>query len=205
MPFPPGILRTLATDVINEVTQLNNNWDVIDTKFSQLVQTGSVNPVTGAVTGVEWHGSTPTVSSLQAYDGTTWQAPQSETWGAWQTITLTAPYVAKAGDPPQLRVSNCKNVEMRGGIVNGSTPAPFPNSGYILINSGQFGTGYLPEMTAVTPIPGNLTTTAGQFVTGFSYVTVSGSPLKVAIYILLQGERSVNNFLKLDGTRYKAA
>jgi hypothetical protein len=201
--FPSGLFRTLATALVNEITQFNNNWDLIDAAFTSLWGDALTNPVvTGPDIGTEWINK---LGKLVVWNGTVWEEPRSETWGAWAAITITAPYRATPGNVPQIRKSNLNNVEMRGAIQLNVGSDPFPDTGYILVSSGQFavGTGYCPEMT--TKIPAGMDLTGVGFTNGYIYLTVTGGPSTLAIYILPQGTRAVGNSIKLDNVRYKGA
>jgi hypothetical protein len=203
MPFPPGLLRSLATQLVNEVTQLNNNWDAIDTGFTSLYGGALTAPaVTSPARGTEWINNT---GKLMVYDGSSWIEPAVETWGNWTAVTITAPYMSVPGNGVFIRKSNLNNVEMRGAVQLNATVDPFPNSGYIQVSSGQFNlaSGYCPEMTSIFEASMNLTATG--FTTGFIYLTVTTTPTTLSIYILPQGTRASGNSISFDNVRYKGA
>jgi hypothetical protein len=204
MAFPASLLRTLATDLVNEITQLNNNWDRIDTAFTSLYGGAAVTPVvTSPALGTEWINKD---GKLMIWNGTVWAEPDLETWGAWSSLTITAPYQNAGGNAAQIRKSNLNNVEMRGAIQLNAGADAFPDTGYILVSSGQFavGTGYCPEMT--TTVPAAMNSSATGFTNGFIYLTVTGgSPSTLAVYILPQGVRATGNSINLDNVRYKGA
>lgn len=203
----PNTSDTVNSSLVNVTNALSNNFDLIDAALSGLtdlaaVTTPSISPDTA---GIEWVNE----SGLYKYrdDALTWQDPPEETWGSWQTLNMTAPYVARSGFVPAIRISNLKNVELRGQILAGAANPQWPDTGYQLVHSGQFQT-ILPELTEVFPIGAQTMTTAGQWAHGQCYITTIGSPLTLAIYMLPSGTRNTagsNNFLCLDNVRFKAA
>lgn len=196
----PGFNRVSAASLVDRLAAINNNWDLADAAFTSLKTGAGTNPaVANPTMGTEWVNSD---GDLRVYNGSSWIQPDTtETWGAWQTMTLQAPFIAGI-TPCQLRISNFKNVEVGGTVqISGAGFPATPD--YVLINAGQFGAGYLPEMTTVIPIPGNIPGTG--FTNGQAYLTVAGSPLTLQLYVLYQGVKAVGNSLRLDGIKYKAA
>jgi hypothetical protein len=201
MPFPAGLVRALATDYINVVTQFNNNWDKIDTAFTSLYGGVSVSPsVLNPARGTEWINKD---GKLMVYNGTTWIEPQSEVWGPWVNVITSAPYVSVPDNVLQIRQSDWKNVELRGAVQLNATADAFPDAGYLLASSGQFNlaSGYCPEMTTKTPAAMNRSGTS--FATGFVYATITGTDSTLALYFLPQGVRSAGNSINFDTLRYK--
>lgn len=201
MAWPTGLVRTNGSDVVNELTALNGNWDLVDVGYSSLYLPSGFTPsVPGTPSwGTEWVSGD---GQYEAYTEDGWVSPQSEHWGSWQNVTITSPYFSRTGDPIQLRVSLLGNVEMKGAVQANSDPTiGFPDTGYQLVNSGQFGTGYLPQVTEV--FPAGMQPVSSGFSGGQIYLTVSGSPSKLAIYVLPQGTRDPStNYITFDQVRY---
>jgi len=202
MPFPPNLHRTLASDFVDEDVSLNNNWDIIDASFTSLYSaTGGSPVVTGPVAGTEFMSSD---GNLWVYDGSAWVSAPQETWGAWTNLNATAPYVVKSGFGAQIRVSNLKNVEMRGGFQNTASGTPFPDAGYQVLSSNQFNSTYLPEMFSVFPaatMPQS--STVGQWSQG--YITIDTTGGFLAIRGTWEGTRpATGGSISIDQVRYKA-
>lgn len=204
MAWPPGIVRTNAITNVNEVTQLNNNWDTIDTAYTSLIGVGSHSPsVAGTPSfGTEW------VSDSGDYYGYTedgWVSPPFEVWGSWNNLAITLPYVSRPADPAQYRISNLGNVEMKGAIQADTNPAiGFPDTGYQLVHSGILGSPFLPSVTEI--FPAAMQDVGSGFVSGEIYLTVLGPPLFLAIFVLPQGTRDLTtNFILLDQVRYQGS
>jgi hypothetical protein len=190
--------RTLGADLVNEVLALDNNWDQIDTKTMALTAgvpagTGVVAPTVG-LEAVD-HAN----KNIAVWDGATWRAPVVETWGAWQAITLLAPFLAGA-NAPMLRISNAGQVEFGGDVQNGAQLA-WP-AGFSVINQNQFAAGtYAPTQTCVKCLGCSPQAAAGASRNiGAAFVSNAGGFLK--IWAQLSGGAFAPNRVYLNGLRY---
>ena len=199
---------TAVSDPTRLVESINNNFDIMDRDYSGLFSNSGITvpPVNPDVAGVEWTNQDGLYKVTD--DALAWTEPKLETWSSWTNLTLTAPFFGRSGFTPGIRVSNYKNVELRGCVQASSINDPWPTTGYSLVSSGQFVGQNLPEMTEVFPAGTHNGSLSTDFAWGYVYVTTTGAPQSLAIYLLQQGKRNSSgtfNWISLDGVRYKAA
>lgn len=190
--------RTVGTDLVTPVGALDNNWDQIDDKFFKLdskaaaVGTGVVSPSTG----MEVVSSQVVPPPVGVWNGASYTGINvTETWAAWQNITLAVNFNPVSGRTPQLRLSNFGRVQCRGAVqyLTGSTNWP---SGYQLVNSGQFASAsYTPTQVCVR----NLTATPGTWSYGQAFVTNGTGFLNIFLISLTS---TTNFYIALDGLRW---
>lgn len=128
MPDPP------LDPLVNVVTQLNNNWDVIDLGF-QKMQNQPPGPPASPDIGQQYSGA----DTNAVWTGSTWRTPVSwnDGWSVWTTLSGyfqgLAPFVNDPGSPLQYRNNaNIRQVELRGAVRNGAVGNPFDNQTYSL-------------------------------------------------------------------------
>lgn len=200
-----SLTDTVAGDTVNESTQLNANWDQIDTKINALVVSSTNLPGAAVVSpeeGIESVNPNKTDDfdyfvHLGVYDGAAWRQQTLETWGAWQTITLTAPFVERSGFTPKLRISNTGIVEFRGGVINTAGASAWP-TGLQVINSGQFADAtYHPDQATHKLIAASV---ASTWAYGRARVDSNGGFMRLSVQFV--GATGGGNFLQLEGLHY---
>lgn len=163
--------NTSPTELVSPITALDDNWDKIDSKIAGMNSHGSPvgTGVVGAEEGIEFTSSETIPPDIAVYTASAAfkkiQNPASETWGAWQNITLASGFSAVSGRTPQLKVSNYGQVRCRGAIQYGTGTTAWP-TGYQTVNTGQFGSSVCTRTICVnlTATPTGSTTWAfGQF------------------------------------------
>lgn len=197
--------RTLGTDLVDPVAALDNNWDQIDAKFRALdsrtspVGTGAVSPAQS----IEFVSSQTATPEIAAYDGAAYNPIDPlETWGAWQTWTLSGSFTATAR-PPRLRVSNKGRVQCRGAVQYQTGTTTWP-AGYSTINTGQFAAGSFAPITSKLRnlAPGPITgTTSTSWAYGQAYVQNTGSFLQVSI-MYVGAIAAAGNYIDLAGLNW---
>lgn len=198
MPYL-NLHSTSGTDLVSPVTALGNNWDEIDTKFAAInAKTNAPGTgVVGPLQTMEFVSSETSPPNVAVYDGTTYQTiVDTETWGAWTTITLAANFNPVSGRTPQLRVSNYGHVQCRGAVQYQTGTTAWP-AGWNLISSTQFAAAtYAPSQVGVknlTATPTN-TTTWSQ---GQAYIAQGGGFLN--LYLFYNGSTLASgNLICLD-------
>lgn len=196
-----------STDLVDPVIALDNNWDQIDSKFHSMdsgsspVGTGAVNPETGMAFSASNLSPNPTIG---VWDGVAYDSiSTSETWVAWQNITLATNFSAVTGRVPQLRLSNKGRVQCRGAIqyLTGTTVWP---TGYNLVNSGQFANAsYSPveihyKNISAGPITGTAST---SWAYGLAHIYSDTSFLLIDI-MYLGTVAAGGNYLDLAGINW---
>lgn len=124
-----------ADEFVNEATQLNANWNDLETKLSWFQAFGTIT------TGILDPGFEALISGRQAvWNGTAMRNPSSipGTWSPWATLSPVSPYVLRTGFPIKWRSNNTlRKVELTGGFLNTVSASAFPHTAYAtLINAG---------------------------------------------------------------------
>jgi hypothetical protein len=202
MPYLDFHSTTPTTDLVDPVVSLNNNWDIVDSKFAALncgsnpVGTGIVNPEAGM------ECTAPGISDMGVYSGSAWRAVTvSDTWGAWTNITLPANYTSVTGRTAQLRLSaTSKKVQARGAIQYQGGTVAWP-TGYQLISSAQFAaSSYAPSLIGVRSLAATLTGTT-TWAMGHAFLTSSGSFFN--LYLAYLGTTVASgNYVSLDNLEW---
>lgn len=190
---------TVASSAVNEVTALNNNWDMISDKISLLnvntaVGVGVTNPVQGLESWDQTH-------AFGVYTGTAWRTGGArESWGAWTNMNISAPYVPRTTFTPQLRLSDIGRIQMRGGIVNTAAGSPWPG-GMVVIHDGQFPSStHGPVITSIQRTGGSVAT-APNWSYGQLFISNSATNF-LKIFAQFVGSVGGGNFLVLDDVEF---
>lgn len=196
-----------GVDLVDPVVAINNNWDQIDSKFKLLdsgasaVGTGAVNPETG----MEFSASGLGTPDVGVWDGAAYtKITTSETWGAWQSITLPANFnTVISGKTPQLRLGSQGRKQLRGAVQYQAGATAWP-AGFSVISSAQFvDVTYAPSTPVYRNLPpGPITGTTGtSWGFGQARVQSSGGFLNIALSYI--GSIAVSgNYLDLAGVNW---
>jgi hypothetical protein len=183
--------------LVNEITQINNNWDHLETKLNPYMIGGGVS---GIETGQElFDGS----FRYGVWDGSTTRITDDvdAAWSAWTNIPMLAPRVIRSGYQPKWRNNSLlRKVELTGGIQFDATANPWTMGSSFQFNSLAAGS---PPNTMV-PIGGKhiaqaaAAQTAGTSVAAAGYITIdsSGSFVRMACQYL--GGGGGGNFVQLE-------
>lgn len=195
-------------ELVNEQTQLNDNWQKIDDRLGWMQGKNSiVPPDANKPLGLEVFTSDRHV----CWSGTGFRAPTSieQSWSAWTQITYTAPYQASAGFPVEYRTNSANRyVQMRGRIQNGATGTPFGKTAWIQVGTIAFATNTAPMFDE------SIHTQGCNGVTGSSPVgsEVAGArvrirtngvnPVIVEVNYMGQDGSATNQYIAFDGLEY---
>lgn len=182
---------------VNEVTQLNNNWDVLETKLNPYVNGGTI---TGLETGQEFFNG-----SFQncVWDGAATVASDDidAAWSAFTNIPMLSPRVIRPSFQPKWRNNTLlRKVELCGGVYFNAAQDPWTMGSLIQINSLAAGS---PADT-LGPIGGThvsqcaVALTAGTSVTAGGYVIIDTSGGFVRMRVQYLGGGGGGNFVQLD-------
>lgn len=183
--------------VVNEVTQLNNNWDLLDLKLTPLMNGGTL---TLAEVGQEYLDSN---SRFAVWDGSAARVPDDidSAWSAWTNIPMLAPRVIRPSFQPKWRSNSLlRKVELNGGIQFDASANLWTQGSSFQFNALSAGS---PANT-LGPVGGKHINqcatglTAGTSVTAGGYITIdtSGSFVRMAAQSL--GGGGGGNFIQLD-------
>lgn len=106
--------------LVNEVTQLNNNWDTINDRLDKMQ--GNSTEITDIYNnpgtyGIQTGHEIVKDYTFYVYTGSVWRAPTDfeESWSAWTQVPLSANVVNRTGFPLQYRT----NPDLRCGELTG--------------------------------------------------------------------------------------
>lgn len=184
---------------VNEVTQLNNNWDHLETKLAPYLVGGVLNDVE---VGQEWlDGSFRFI----VWNGASQRVPDDidAAWSAWTALPMFAPRVGRTGFTPRWRNNSLlRIVQLAGGVYWNVAQDPWTLGGYFTLNADSAGA--IPA--AMVPIGGTHTGPAATALTEGTSV-VSGASITVDkpggnTFIRVRGQYmggpGGGNFIQLD-------
>lgn len=183
--------------LVDEVTQLNNNWDQLETKLTPYMNGGAI--------GMAQAGQETFDGSFRyaVWDGAALRIPDDidAAWSAWTAIPMLAPRVIRPSFTARWRSNSIlRMVELSGGIQFDAAANP-----WTMGSSFQFNTlGAGSPANTLGPIGGKHVSpvatalTAGTSVTANGIVTIdtSGSFVRMAAQYL--GGGGGGNFMELE-------
>lgn len=183
--------------IVNEVAQINNNWDELDTKLGPYMFGGSL---TLTEVGQEsFNGSFQYI----VWDGATQRTPDDidAAWSAWTNIPMLSPRVIRSSFQPKWRNNTLlRMVELTGGIQFDASANPWTIGSSFQFNGlvsgspantlGPVGGKHICQ--AATALTGGTSVTAGAYIT----IDTSGSFVRMAAQYL--GGGGGGNFIQLD-------
>lgn len=205
-----NITNIAGIDSVDEKVALEDNWTDVDSKLTKLIDLSASGAGSGIV-GLDATDKglsaisrlTPAIEDrIAAWTGSAWKKFTQETWGAWQTLNLLAPFVARTNFTPQYRVSNYNNVQFRGCVINTAGASAWP-TGYQEVNRGQILTPYLPSQLVVM----NLSAAVAAAPTpskGQGYLTTHpGPPISLRMYLLYENGPGGGNWIDISALTYQ--
>lgn len=132
---------------VNEVTQLNDNWDTLDAKLLPYMSGGSIS---GIETGQEIFASG---FRFGVWNGSTTRIPDDidAAWSAWTALPMSSPRVARGGFTPRWRNNSLlRMVELSGGVLFNAAADPWTMGSLFTVNSDT--SGAIPS--SMTPVGG---------------------------------------------------
>ena len=196
-------------ETVNNETQLNDNWELLDTKLQGWNQKPS-NIVAPIPVGTEALDPQHPGDEyrIAVYDGTDWVRSLNHvtSWAAWSNLGLRSPTVERSGFTPRIRANPWKReVMLSGGVLFNVAADPWPTGSDVEITSDT------AIQSSLAPVPGNRVcyqaatsqvTGANTIATAIIIVSLKASPARVAIDIRFQGDAGGGNFVMLDGLKW---
>jgi len=185
---------------VNEVTQLNNNWDHIETKLTPYVNGGSLS---GLETGQEYLGAPGPRAAV--WNGTARREPDDidAAWTAWTAVPIISPRVTRPGNILKWRQNPLmRKVELRGGVLfDASSNAWTLGATFLITNDvagGIPGTSFPVGVAMIGPTPTAIA--AAPAIVAGAYVTVDkpGANTFCRIRVQYMGGPGGGNFIALD-------
>lgn len=184
---------------VNEVTQINNNWDEIDNKLTQ--QSNGTPPVPD--TGQEWISG----GRFLAWNGTAVRNPDDidSGWSSWFALTLSANVVVRPGFTPRWRNNSIiRRVELDGGIQKDAGASVWPAGtlqtitapGTFNIVSGFAPIGGLTYQSSAAALPSG----GNQASSGWHTIDVNTGIVRIQTSYV--GGSGGGNFIMLDGIEW---
>jgi hypothetical protein len=182
---------------VDEVTQLNNNWDLLETKLGVYTTGGALSNVE---TGQEFFNGS---FQNSVWNGAATRASDDidSAWSAWTNIPMLAPRAIRTGFQPKWRSNSLlRKVELTGGIQFDGAASVWTMGASFQFNQlaagspantlGPVGGKYISQAAAAL--------SAGTSVTAGAYITIdtSGSFVRMAAQYL--GGGGGGNFIMLD-------
>lgn len=182
---------------VNEVTQLNNNWDLLESKLNVYVNGGTITDIE---TGQEFFDGS---FNYAVWDGAATIPPDDidAAWSAWTNIPMLAPRVVRPGWQPKWRNNSLlRKVELTGGVLFNAAADPWTMGSSLQINQlaagspastlGPVGAKHISQCAVA--LTGGTSVTAGGYVT----IDTSGGFVRMAVQYL--GGGGGGNFVMLD-------
>lgn len=189
--------------VVNEVTQINNNWDNIEAQL--LAVSAGTGALTGAEQGQEWISP---AGRFRTWDGAANKDPIDidAQWSAWTALTLAATVAARPSFTPRWRNNSLlRRVELDGCILKDSIASAWPAPGVLVVVSAT-GAGQIPAALAplsqpmITISAAALPTSPGQSAQGWHSIDTSGAFIRIMTTYM--GGPGGGNFIALDGIEW---
>lgn len=190
--------------LVNEQTQLNNNWDYADGQLTLLTTNPMSAVLPGAETGQEWIYN----GRLGVWSGTQLVFPEDIelSWTAWSPFTLLSPAAPRATFTPQWRSNPLiRQVELAGGVLFNAAAAAWPLS--LVAISDEAAPGGIPVafapmggityMSAATSIPSTANRGASAHI-----AVDNNAGVNCRIRVRFMGASGGGNFVALDKVRW---
>ena len=198
-------------ELVNEVTQLNDNLDQIESRMSILQGIGSwanVDRPKGLEVLLDQSGSQRTA----VWDGSNWRVPSSGAggWTAWANVALIAPYTFNAGFTPMYRVNTfMRRAQLKGRVQNGATGVAMAKNNWTNFSSGVTGIPltYTPlngaSVWTASCSPITATSPVGSEINGARIRTnADATSVRLDFNWMGQDTNTTGNYISLDGVEW---
>lgn len=184
---------------VDEVTQLNENWDTIDLKIDPYINGGTISDIE---IGQEFPNANFDFC-VQGSGGTVIPDDISEGWSAWTNIPLLSPRSSPVGLTPKWRNNSLlRMVELTGAVTFNVAADPWTLGSSFLVNGDVVGSppgsmqpiGNLHYSPAAAGLPADPAITAGGFIT----IEQPGGSTYTRIRAQYLGGPGGGNFISLD-------
>lgn len=189
-------------ELVNEITQLNDNWDELELKLNYFQGTGPV-PSSFEI-GSEVYAN----NRHMVWTGTAWSSPVSigQSWTVWNGIDAQAPFTVRPGLPFKYRSQpNVRKVQLTGGMVNTGSANPWPKGVWNVINSTQIPAAFAPvggvhiQHSATSALPG---APVGSDVAAARIRVTGNGSAPVLVEVHWMGADGGGNFVQVDGVEW---
>ncbi|GHF92032.1 hypothetical protein [Streptomyces griseosporeus] len=182
---------------VDEVNQINLNWDEIDNKVGPYI-------VGGFLPNVETGQEYPSGGRYNVWNGSAGRTPDDTIqtgWGAWVNLPVVSPRAIRPGFQPKWRNNSyLRKIECAGGYQFDSAANPWTLGSYFAMNfstTGSPGISFAPVGGIhVQPIAAALS--AGTTVVASAMAKVDVSTDFVRISVQYMGGPGGGNFIMLD-------
>lgn len=182
---------------VNEVTQINDNWDQLDLKLQPYMIGGSI---VNLEEGQEYFNGS---FNFTVWDGTAGVVPDdiAQGWSAWTNLPMLAPRVIRSGFQPKWRSNPLyRMVELSGGILFDAGANPWTMGSSFQFNQLAAGS----PASSFVPVGGKhisqaaTALTGGTSVASGAYITIDSSGGFVRMAAQYMGGGGGGNFVMLD-------
>jgi hypothetical protein len=194
VPLPP------LDPNVNVATQLNSNWDLLDTKLAPY-QNGTT--VTPTETGQEYINSS---GRYAVWDGAAERVPDDidSAWSAWTNLPLFSSRAIRTGFQPKWRNNSLlRMVQLTGGFQADSSASAFTPANIYFVTDDNAAGGIPQSMKPIGSkhiCPCAVALTAGSVVVASGYMTIDapGGAANCRLRVQYLGGPGGGNFVMLD-------
>lgn len=184
---------------VNEVTQLNDNWDHLDAKLGPYMNGGSIS---GLETGQEYFD----VNFRYAlWDGAAARLPDDidAAWSAWTAIPMLSPRTVRPNFTPRWRNNSLlRKVELSGGLTFNAVSDPWTPNTLATVNgdvAGAVPASMIPVGgTHVCPCATALSAGTTIVSSGYAFIDKPGGNTFTRIRVCYLGGDGGGNFVQLE-------
>jgi hypothetical protein len=185
---------------VDEATQLNANWDHLDTKLQPYIVGGTISNLE---TGQEFFSGSE--FRYGVWDGAAARVPDDidAAWSAWTNLPLISPRTVRSGQQPKWRNNSLlRKVEVRGGVNFNVAQDPWTMGTLHIVNSDTAGA--IPASmvpiggTHVCPTPTGLAVSPAIVAGAYAVVDKPAPNTFCRIRIQYMGGPGGGNFVQLD-------
>jgi hypothetical protein len=196
-------------ETVDEVTQLNNNWEEVETKLLPFNQqpadfTGITIPK-GTMAMRPDDGS----DRMAVWNGIEWSGSvnPANVWEAWQPVSLRAPVIARTGYTLEAKIDTLsRRIVLMGGVqLNATADAWNTATTYEITTDTAIQSSLAPANVDGVSIQQGATgavTTASGFASAVIWIQRRTVPDRTAISVRYQGDAGGGNFIMLDGIEW---
>ena len=184
---------------VNEVTQLNDNWDNIDLKLSPYISGGAMS---GVQQGQEHFDSN---FDFCVNDGASTIRPDDigEGWSAWTNLPMLSPRAIRPSFTPKWRNNSLlRMVELTGGVLFDAVASAWTMGTSFIVNADAAGSPPASMQPIgnlhISPAATGLTTGTAVVASALVRVEIPGGSTFVRIGAQYMGGPGGGNFVMLD-------